>query len=180
MAMSDAERRARNRAYNQRPDVKARKKAHEQRPDIKARRQAYEQRPDVKARRQAYLGAYRRRPDVKERERQRVAGSHARFRQRIDRLKEERGCRCVICNRVWKPHQLAFDHLDPAQKRFNISGGKRYTWAEVLEEIAKCRLLCHNCHADVTYEEGHHYVRRDGDVDEAVDAVPARQLRLFG
>ena len=39
---------------------KAWEKAYEQRPDVRARRRAYEQRPDVRARRRAYKRTYMR------------------------------------------------------------------------------------------------------------------------
>jgi len=43
---------------------------------------------------------------------------------------------------------LDFHHKDPSQKKFAISTrGARALTAEVLEEIAKCVVLCKNCHA---------------------------------
>lgn len=42
---------------------------------------------------------------------------------------------------------LQFDHRDPRTKRFNLSNASsRYSLEEVMEEIAKCDVVCANCH----------------------------------
>ena len=54
-----------------------------------------------------------------------------------------------------------FAHKDATQKRFTISyvstgSGKFQGWSferakkEILTEVAKCRLLCHECHKNET------------------------------
>ena len=60
---------------------------------------------------------------------------------------------CVMCKES-KHWRLAFHHVDPKTKSFNIS--KSYgnvSKVTLLEEINKCVLVCHNCHADIHYEE---------------------------
>lgn len=49
------------------------------------------------------------------------------------------------------PHRLQFDHLDPKKKRFNVSEGGAYGINVVKEELAKCEIVCANCHADRTF-----------------------------
>lgn len=39
-----------------------------------------------------------------------------------------------------------FDHKDPAQKSFKISGKAIYRWEELKTELNKCSLRCSNCH----------------------------------
>jgi Pyruvate/2-oxoacid:ferredoxin oxidoreductase delta subunit len=66
-------------------------------------------------------------------------------RQLIDEIKLSKGC--SICGYKEHPVALDFDHLDPAQKKFTI--GTRYTHSTIdalMQEIAKCRILCANCH----------------------------------
>lgn len=61
---------------------------------------------------------------------------------------------CEECgeNKHWR---LCFHHLDPLEKDTEvsqlISQGK--SKQRVLKEISKCKVLCHNCHADVHYYE---------------------------
>jgi hypothetical protein len=41
---------------------------------------------------------------------------------------------------------LDFHHLDPATKEFAVSAVQHYGKQRVLDEIAKCAVLCANCH----------------------------------
>lgn len=51
---------------------------------------------------------------------------------------------CVDCGES-DPLVLEFDHL--ADKRFDVAVGmRRKPWADVLAEIAKCDVVCANCH----------------------------------
>lgn len=53
------------------------------------------------------------------------------------------GCRrCGISN----PVVLEFHHRDPLTKKFAISGAKNRSILTVMQEIAKCDVLCANCH----------------------------------
>lgn len=48
-----------------------------------------------------------------------------------------------------------FAHIDATTKAFGISRAVRLgrSWQEVLSEIAKCRILCANCHKKETAEQ---------------------------
>lgn len=51
---------------------------------------------------------------------------------------------CVDCGET-DPLVLEFDHL--RDKCFNIGTGLRtYTWHAIVDEIAKCEVVCANCH----------------------------------
>ena len=43
---------------------------------------------------------------------------------------------------------LAFHHLDPMEKDFNI-GGKSWAIETLKKEADKCILVCHNCHTEI-------------------------------
>lgn len=60
---------------------------------------------------------------------------------------------CADCKLPHPPWRLDFDHLDPSKKVIEVSMISRRGWsvASVLEEIAKCELVCANCHRDRTY-----------------------------
>jgi hypothetical protein len=59
---------------------------------------------------------------------------------------------CVDCGEN-DPIVLEFDHLD--DKRFGISKGLRdHSWQAVVEEMAKCDVVCANCHRRRTARRG--------------------------
>jgi hypothetical protein len=86
---------------------------------------------------------------------------------------------CVDCSlpcEEWNHVMFAYDHLDRTQKLFAIS--KAYKMKDVsfnlLEaEIAKCELVCHNCHAFRTWVERAH----DPTVRQAtINELPLMEL----
>lgn len=78
-----------------------------------------------------------------------------------NRIKIESGCE--MCGFDAHPAALQFDHIDPTTKYRTRTGkvvhpsdmikGGRYALATVMAEIAKCRVLCANCHAIYTHTE---------------------------
>ena len=56
-------------------------------------------------------------------------------------LYESRGCK--VCG-VRDPEVLDFHHLK--DKNWAVSEMRGYAWDKVLKEIAKCEILCSNCH----------------------------------
>ncbi len=69
---------------------------------------------------------------------------------------------CVDCDlpcEDWNHVMFAFDHLDPTVKLFSLSKAykvKNLTLEMLVNEMAKCELVCHNCHAFRTYIERAH------------------------
>jgi len=65
---------------------------------------------------------------------------------------------CVICTES-DPRVLEFDHINPKEKRFSISQSVRlgFSWEETLVEIAKCQILCANCHKKRTSKQFNWY-----------------------
>lgn len=58
-------------------------------------------------------------------------------------LKE--GKPCADCGGVFPPVCMDFDHVR-GEKLCNVAKMGTYAWSRVLEEIAKCDLVCANCH----------------------------------
>lgn len=52
------------------------------------------------------------------------------------------------------PACLDFHHINPEEKRFAIANVKDFlSWSALKAEIAKCRVLCANCHRKEHYEQ---------------------------
>jgi hypothetical protein len=61
--------------------------------------------------------------------------------------------KCEICAEN-HPACLDFHHIDPAEKKFSIGRMKDFmSWRLLKEEIAKCRVLCANCHRKAHCEQ---------------------------
>lgn len=56
------------------------------------------------------------------------------------------GGKCKDCGGSFHPVCFDFDHRDPIQKEFKISGNYRFRWKELKKELDKCDLRCSNCH----------------------------------
>jgi transposase-like protein len=75
----------------------------------------------------------------------------AKRRRRLKQiLVEEAGGSCRICGYDRHLGALEFHHVNPAEKRLQISwNGVTQSIATLREEARKCVLLCSNCHAEV-------------------------------
>jgi DNA-binding transcriptional ArsR family regulator len=63
---------------------------------------------------------------------------------------EEAGGACQRCGYDRVPAALQFHHMDPSQKAFELSQrGAAIALDAARAEVAKCVLLCANCHAEV-------------------------------
>lgn len=65
-------------------------------------------------------------------------------------LIEKMGGKCIECGCM---EALEFDHIDPSTKSFNIAAGYTKPKEILLEEVAKCQLLCNKCHIEKTKKE---------------------------
>jgi hypothetical protein len=67
------------------------------------------------------------------------------------RLIQMSGGACEICGYNKNIAALEFHHLDPDKKEFKLDIRllANRTWKSVLQEFAKCQLVCANCHAEV-------------------------------
>lgn len=72
-----------------------------------------------------------------------------KVRERKRELVAAAGGACALCGYDRYLGALHFHHVDPAAKTFGIGRGRSSNWQRVIEEAAKCVLLCANCHAEV-------------------------------
>ena len=71
------------------------------------------------------------------------------YKQRLKEIKEASGC--IDCGQ--KNHiVLDFDHLK--DKKYNVSRmiHDGFSWAAIKKEIAKCEVVCANCHRIRTHD----------------------------
>lgn len=60
---------------------------------------------------------------------------------------------CTDCKNTYHPCAMEFDHLPQYKKKFNIGSGlRKYGMKLIKEEIAKCELVCANCHHIRTFK----------------------------
>lgn len=87
------------------------------------------------------------------------AGSHlshqAKRRAMLDELKNKP---CMDCGGTFPPECMDFDHREGEVKLLRIGSQLRRKWESVLAEIAKCDLVCANCHRIRTKNRGYHNV----------------------
>ena len=75
---------------------------------------------------------------------------------------------CSVCGYNRHPSALCFDHMDKTNKSEHVKNGyskrssaggmfrlyaKKHTIQELIDEIQKCRILCHNCHMEQTHHK---------------------------
>ncbi len=59
---------------------------------------------------------------------------------------------CADCGRRYRPFVIDFDHRDPGEKEYTVSRMiGRAGDAKIMAEVAKCDIVCANCHRDRTY-----------------------------
>ena len=68
-------------------------------------------------------------------------------------LRELRDVPCHDCGGRFPAPAMDFDHRDPSQKKFQLTTGRALlkNRAELLNEIAKCDIVCANCHRARTH-----------------------------
>jgi len=66
----------------------------------------------------------------------------------LELLRELRTRPCAECGNTFAPHQMDFDHRDGTTKAFRLTSGGAMLRpsAALIEEAAKCDVVCANCH----------------------------------
>jgi hypothetical protein len=69
----------------------------------------------------------------------------------LDGLKAGRPC--ADCGIAYPPYVIEWDHLPGSEKQFELANTRRCAYGKerVLRELAKCELVCANCHRERTF-----------------------------
>jgi hypothetical protein len=70
----------------------------------------------------------------------------------------KKGKPCEMCGVMYNYWQMHFDHIDHRNKITDISNCRSIPL--IIEEVKKCRLLCANCHADVSFKNRLQYASK--------------------
>jgi len=101
------------------------------------------------------------------------AAKYDRCYARVNTLKDKP---CVDCGHTFPPECLDFDHRDSTQKSFTISKLNKISFANLLQEIAKCDLICSNCHRTRTLQRkgGRKLTYRSTQLAHEIDQLKAK------
>lgn len=71
------------------------------------------------------------------------------------KLMEMKGISCQVCGYKKNYAALAFHHRDPEKKSFalDLRTCSNKSWKALLEEAAKCDLVCMNCHMEIHHPD---------------------------
>lgn len=73
------------------------------------------------------------------------AARAAEKRRILAEYKVKKGCTDCGFNR--HPAALEFDHLPGFEKKQTVASMMYCSWKKIWEEVAKCEVVCSNCHA---------------------------------
>ena len=78
-----------------------------------------------------------------------------RQRATVEWLRDLRCVPCMDCGNTYPPYVMDFDHRDPATKLFSLLADKALlkNHDALLAEVAKCDVVCANCHAVRTWRQ---------------------------
>jgi len=89
-----------------------------------------------------------------------IASACVRWKRNRGKLREkirdiarfEKQIPCKDCGKSYPFYVMDFDHLPEKEKSFNISRTREYnSIIKLRKEIAKCDVVCSNCHRERTY-----------------------------
>lgn len=72
------------------------------------------------------------------------ARAHSK-REALNLYKTEKGCADCGYNEHWAA--LEFDHIPGQTKVRTVASLVYHSWEKIFEELAKCEVVCANCHA---------------------------------
>lgn len=100
--------------------------------------------PEIRAQEREKHRKLRRDPEFLAGEQKRGREALADRRRKIQLLKMDRPC--YDCGGTFDPEVMEWDHLPGTIKSFDLCRAPKHNLNDVVDEIAKCQLVCANCH----------------------------------
>ena len=94
-------------------------------------------------------------------------GQKVRTREHRLWLREQKNKPCFDCGVKYPYYVMQFDHVR-GEKEFTIAYAASYSKKRLLNEMAKCDLVCANCHSERTYSRKQHI---DSNLDANKDKL---------
>lgn len=69
--------------------------------------------------------------------------------KRVDFIRKAKEKPCADCGKSYPYYVMDFDHL--SDKKFTLGSGYNYSVDTIKSEIAKCDVVCSNCHRERTF-----------------------------
>jgi len=69
-----------------------------------------------------------------------------------DIINESKNKPCMDCGKSYPYYVMDFDHRNPDEKLFDLGNYTKFGIKQIKEEIAKCDVVCANCHRIRTYK----------------------------
>lgn len=67
-------------------------------------------------------------------------------------LRQAKDKPCADCGQTFPPYVMDFDHREPSEKTYQMACIYReHSWRKIHEELAKCDVVCANCHRERTF-----------------------------
>lgn len=73
------------------------------------------------------------------------------YKKRAKLIAELKSVPCADCGIQYPYYVMDFDHRDPRTKLYEIGAIKMHSMEKLLKEIAKCDVVCANCHRERTF-----------------------------
>lgn len=93
----------------------------------------------------------------------------------FDLIQRTKNGPCSDCGGSFDPVVMEFDHRPGEVKLFSMSSFRRKTLDEVVAEIAKCDVVCSNCHRLRTKKRGYPGVGRKRAKLDLKDLIDCRR-----
>ena len=83
---------------------------------------------------------------IKEDRKAQIKKRNDEHQSKLRKIKLENGC--AHCGTKEDVSKLQFHHVDSSSKKFNIATARSYSWEKLEKEMAKCIILCRECHTN--------------------------------
>lgn len=108
--------------------------------------------------------------------RKRLKEAYEEKRRWLNELKNKP---CLDCGQTYPPYVMEFDHRDPKTKLFSPGNFGFCSKKEFEVELAKCDLVCANCHRVRTYKQRlAGFFKREGIKKPQIDLSESAQIEL--